>query len=80
MKDKSISTIGLFDKNGHLTPMALEALNEGTYVTTHCYSALEHIGGCEKCADAFASGFDKSELAPVPAGFDEELQKKLRTK
>lgn len=80
MNDQSISVIGLTGSDGHLTPMALNALRSGGLCEEALTAALEHIGGCERCADAYASGYDTGGLAQVPAGFGEELQKKLNTK
>jgi hypothetical protein len=77
MSEKSIPVIGLFDETGHLASAALEALRGGALCEDALTAALEHIGGCEKCAGAFDSCFAKAELAPVPAGFDEELQRKF---
>ena len=74
-----MTAIGLFDNNGHLTKTALEALHTGTLCDEALDCVLAHIGSCEKCADLFASGFDDSELSQPPAGFCEELNKRLKS-
>jgi hypothetical protein len=76
----SVIAIGLFDGSGHLTPAVLEALRGGKLCDEELTAALTHMGGCEKCAEAFASGFDDNGLAPVPAGFGEEVKKKAKSK
>jgi len=76
---ETISIVGLFGGDGHLTSAALEALHNGNLCDDPLILALEHSGGCEACADALASSFDDTELIQVPTGFEEELQNRLRT-
>lgn len=75
---EEITVIGLTGQDGHLTADALEKLRRGDLSDDALLFALEHIGKCEQCAQALASGYDT--LAEVPAGFEEELQKKLNMK
>lgn len=75
MNNEPVRVIGLFGKDGHLSAQTLRKLRCGGLSDDAQLAALEHIGGCERCAGAFASGFET--LSDVPAGFEEELQKKL---
>lgn len=53
----------------HLTPDIMTALKNGSLSETEAVSALEHIGECGQCADAFAGTYTDAELLELPPGF-----------
>lgn len=53
----------------HLTPDIMTALKIGRLTGAEAVSALEHIGECEQCADAFAGIYHEGELLELPPGF-----------
>ncbi len=53
----------------HLTPERMEALKEGMLAKDDAISALEHLGECEQCADAFAKIYSDQELLELSPGF-----------
>ena len=53
----------------HLTPVRMKALKEGLIAKDDMISALEHLGECEQCADAFANSYSDQELLDLPPGF-----------
>lgn len=70
----------LFEENGHLTNASLKGLKEGIYQDNELILLSEHIGKCEKCADALANVFNNNELAYAPFGFEEEILSKISKK
>jgi hypothetical protein len=76
-KEKEPVAIGLFDCAGHLTPSALAALCRGRLYGDAALAALDHIGCCAVCADDYAAVLEQGVLFTPPAGFAEELQRKL---
>jgi hypothetical protein len=54
---------------GHLTPELMAALKNGRLSGEEAISALEHIGECEQCADAFAGIYSETELLKLSPGF-----------
>lgn len=53
----------------HLTPGIMAALKSGRLSGSEAISALEHIGECEQCADAFGGIYRETELLELPPGF-----------
>ena len=53
----------------HLTPDIMAALKDGRLSGTEAISALEHIGECERCAEAFAGIYRDSKLLELSPGF-----------
>lgn len=70
----------IFDKHGHLSQSALQALKTGTLSEDELQQAAAHLADCESCANAFAGCFDTDELAEVPSGFADEVESKLYRK
>lgn len=54
----------------HLTPDRVKALKEGMLANDDTISALEHLGECEQCADAFANSYSDQELLELSPGFE----------
>lgn len=61
----------------HLTPDRIKELKNGTLSMEDRISALEHIGECEQCADAFAGFYDDAELMELPQGFKESVFREI---
>jgi hypothetical protein len=53
----------------HLTPDIMADLKSGRLSEAEAVAALEHIGECEQCADAFAGTYHETELLELPPGF-----------
>ena len=53
----------------HLTPDIMADLKSGRLSGAEALAALEHIGECEQCADAFAGIYHETELLELPPGF-----------
>jgi hypothetical protein len=53
----------------HLTPDRVRALKDGTLSREETIIALEHIGECDQCADAFAGNYSDQELLELSATF-----------
>lgn len=53
----------------HLTPGRMKALKEDMLAKNDAISALEHLGECEQCADAFAKSYNDQELLELSPGF-----------
>lgn len=53
----------------HLTPDRIKALKEGMLAKDDAISALEHLGECEQCADAFAKSYSEQEFLELSPGF-----------
>ena len=53
----------------HLTPDVMTALKSGRLTGEEAISALEHIGECERCADALAGIYRETELLELSPGF-----------
>ena len=70
----------LFDKNGHLTDITIEALKNGLLEDNKLILVSDHICNCENCASTFADSFNDNELAEAPLGFEEEIQGKIKNK
>ncbi len=72
----------------HLTPDRMKDLKGGILSGNDAISALEHIGECEQCADAFAGCYFASELVELSQGFksdvfsaiDREKRKEMKEK
>ena len=56
-------------KKEHLTPDRMKALKAGMLAKDDTISALEHLGECEQCADAFAKSYSDQELLELSPGF-----------
>ncbi len=53
----------------HLTPDRMKALKEGMLAKDDVISALEHLGECEQCADAFAESYSDQDLLELSPAF-----------
>lgn len=53
----------------HLTPERIKDLKTGMLSREESIAALEHIGECGRCADAFAGSYDIRELLKLSPGF-----------
>jgi len=56
-------------KKEHLTTDRMKALKEGMLAKDDTISALEHLGECEQCADAFAKSYSDQELLELSPEF-----------
>ncbi len=60
-------------KKGHLKPDRIVALKAGVLSAEEMIVALEHIGECERCADAFAESYCDKELLNLSPDFETEV-------
>lgn len=67
----------ILNDRGHLSPLAIVKLKEGTLTDTELLQASAHIASCESCADILAGSFAEDELSSVPSGFLEEVASKM---
>ena len=58
---------------GHLTPDRMKDLKGGMLSGKDEISALEHIGECEQCADAFAGCYGEPDLLELSPGFKSDV-------
>ncbi len=56
-------------KMEHLTPDKIRALKDGLLSGEEAIAALEHIGSCDLCADAFADSYSETELLALSPTF-----------
>ncbi len=62
----------------HLTPDRIKALKDGLLSRDEAIAALEHLGECEQCADAFAESYSSQELLGLPPGFKSAVFSAIR--
>ena len=60
-------------KKEHLKPDRIKALKDGLLTTGEVIDALEHIGECERCADALGESYSEKELLNLPPDFITEV-------
>ena len=70
----------LFNENEHLNEMTLIELKNGLLEDKELILVSEHICNCERCAVNLADILEGNELAEAPAGFEEEIQSKIKKK
>ena len=72
--DQKIVEGGIWMKNmEHLPPDKMNALKFGLLSGAETISALEHIGECEQCAEAFAESYSGRDLLELSPGFKQAV-------
>lgn len=67
----------LIDPSGHVTQTALRDLAAGSLDPEELDEVAEHIAGCEFCALALVEVIKANQPVLVPAGFEEEVLKRI---
>lgn len=67
----------MYRNDGHLTDEMLQKMAAGAGKTGEKIQALDHIGGCELCAQRFAACLEQTELLTLPPQFVAGVDKKL---
>lgn len=57
----------------HIKPGELKALKAGVLSPEEVIAVLEHMGGCERCADAYGDSYSNSELLYLSPDFTAEV-------
>lgn len=62
---------------GHLSKEMIEKLKSGRLSKEEKLAALDHIGECDFCANAFSSSFEQEGLMFTAPDFSSEIMKKI---
>ncbi|WP_411678526.1 anti-sigma factor family protein [Caproicibacter sp.] len=68
---------GLFLPDGHAEEQILLDFSEGKLGPEEMLRVAEHLGSCEICAERLAEAFDSGKPSVPPAGFAEEVRRRL---
>ncbi|QAT50511.1 hypothetical protein EQM14_12470 [Caproiciproducens sp. NJN-50] len=68
---------GLFTPDGHISESTLREFVEGSLDAAAMLAVAEHAADCGPCAERLARAVEKSGPAVPPAGFTEEVRRRL---
>jgi anti-sigma factor RsiW len=68
---------GLFTPDGHASERALREFAAGMLEESDLLMVAEHVAACEACAARLAQAVEDGHPANPPAGFEEEVRRRL---